>query len=34
MITAIQNCIDWYNQERRQKTLNGMTPERIPESCR
>lgn len=26
MITAIQNCIDWYNQERRQETLNGMTP--------
>ncbi|WP_229718022.1 IS3 family transposase [Ligilactobacillus salitolerans] len=22
----IQQCIDWYNNKRRQETLNGMTP--------
>ncbi|WP_233449195.1 IS3 family transposase [Levilactobacillus suantsaii] len=26
MVQLIEKCINWYNYNRRQKTLNGMTP--------
>ena len=26
MVQLIQRCVDWYNNKRRQETLNGMTP--------